>query len=72
MGEIRTEQLRPHPLNVKLYGKETHADLLDSIGKLGVLEPIVYSRMSVNGGDAHCYIGGLRINASLLSVVLHD
>ena len=56
MGEIRTEQLRPHPLNVKLYGKETHADLLESIAKLGILEPIVYSRMSVNGGDAHYYI----------------
>lgn len=61
MLEIKTKELVPHPLNEKVYGKESHAELVESIRTLGILEPIAFSRMSINGGDWKMYVlSGIR------------
>lgn len=53
---MKTDLLRPHPLNTRIYGKADSDELLESVKRLGVLEPVVFSRMALGSGDAHYYI----------------
>lgn len=39
--ELNVSQLRPHPLNERIYGTEPLDDLLESIKKHGIIEPLV-------------------------------
>jgi ParB-like chromosome segregation protein Spo0J len=46
-------ELKPHPLNLVLYGvQEPDKDLVSSIKDVGVLEPLVYSFMSPESDGA--------------------
>lgn len=51
-GYIPLEGLRPHPLNLKLYGSGTpDAKLIASIEADGILEPLLVAMLSFDGGE---------------------
>jgi ParB-like chromosome segregation protein Spo0J len=62
---MNTADLSPHPLNVTLYGSRSREtdelkELRDSVGTLGVLEPIVISRYELGGETANWILSGHR------------
>ena len=47
---LPTSELRSHPLNIKIYGElETDTQFLDSIQRWGIIDPIVYQPIRLNG-----------------------
>lgn len=53
----KTADLKPHPLNEKLYGAEpVDAELLASIESNGILEPLLVTRTSFDGEHYADYI----------------
>ena len=55
---VATDSLQTHPLNVKLYGvvdwkTGDNKTFLDSIDKHGILQPIIYARLSFDGGESY-------------------
>ena len=50
----KIEDLHPHPLNAQIYGEESlDHDLVESIKTNGMLQPILFARMSFNDGGSY-------------------
>lgn len=56
--------LRPHYLNLQIYGEDSHQDLVESIAKVGVLEPLyIRPDMTIISGHRRwrAALGGLSV-----------
>lgn len=55
---VATDSLQTHPMNTKVYGavdwkKGNNKDFLASIQKHGVLQPLIYARLSFDDGESY-------------------
>ncbi len=66
------DQLRPHPLNEAIYGREDDAEMQASIKHLGVLTPLLVDENGTIYSGHRRHRAALAIGLSIVPVIVHE